>query len=371
LSPRTLQDGMHKASAQRKPTNLEKRVKLCCRTGCKPGWNRMRVKAQAGKSQNSPAAKGKRSRPSGGFGSDWNGLRLRPHAGKHERKPDAGASAGDKSRIRRVVARPCAPGLDIGRQACPGKRIRQLAAGSAMNGRPRVGESGVGSNAGPICIGRNRPAWQRLRPRHFPLCYGRLNAAAPASPAHVPAACSQCGGPAPARIRPASLGPKRQQVASADCPPALSSPQFRHGWRARCILRATGRRTDLPSPRGSIMGLIRCVLVHFHTCLPRAPCADWCWQLARRACRFRASAPRQGRMPVLLKAPLKGLCRSWRSRCSRPPSPSPRQRARYRAAALLITPPSSKAARRQAANATGRANTPLRTVRCPSAARCA
>jgi hypothetical protein len=80
-----------------------------------------------------------------------------------QQKPDAGASAGDKSRFSRSVARPCAPGLDIGRQACPGKRRKQLAAKSAMNGRPRVGESGVGSNAGPICLCRPDPLSFRRR----------------------------------------------------------------------------------------------------------------------------------------------------------------------------------------------------------------
>ena len=78
--------------------------------------------------------------------------------------PDAGASAGDEA-LARPVARPGSERLDIGRQAWPGaKRCRRFAGRIRSEGHPHAGESGVGSNAGPICIGRAR--WP---PRKSPL----------------------------------------------------------------------------------------------------------------------------------------------------------------------------------------------------------
>jgi hypothetical protein len=67
-------------------------------------------------------------------------------------KPDAGASAGDEA-LARPVARPGSKRLDIGRQVWPGaKRCRRFAGRIMSEGHPHAGESGVGSNAGPICI---------------------------------------------------------------------------------------------------------------------------------------------------------------------------------------------------------------------------
>ena len=67
-------------------------------------------------------------------------------------KPDAGASAGDEA-LARPVARPGSERLDIGRQVWPGaKGCRRFAGRIVSEGHPHAGESGVGSNAGPICI---------------------------------------------------------------------------------------------------------------------------------------------------------------------------------------------------------------------------
>ena len=69
-------------------------------------------------------------------------------------KPDAGASAGDEA-LARPVARPGSERLDIGRQVWPGaKGCRRFAGRIVSEGHPHAGESGVGSNAGPICIVR-------------------------------------------------------------------------------------------------------------------------------------------------------------------------------------------------------------------------
>ena len=43
-----------------------------------------------------------------------------PNAAKRKQTPDAGASAGDKSRVSRMAARPSAPGLDIGTPSVSG-----------------------------------------------------------------------------------------------------------------------------------------------------------------------------------------------------------------------------------------------------------
>ncbi len=80
------------------------------------------------------------------------GFGLREGAARQERKPDAGASAGDKSlaglaaRRARQEARHRAPSM-------PWRgRCRRFAGRITSKGCPRAGESGVGSNAGPICI---------------------------------------------------------------------------------------------------------------------------------------------------------------------------------------------------------------------------
>ena len=121
--------------------------------------------------------KGTRSRPgtcawrrnAGGFG-------LRIAVAGQERKPDAGASAGDETLMRqsqdtnRKIGR---AGSDIGRQVCPEtSEADGSPEGSQGTRYPRAGESGVGSNVGPICIsGRPAPA-----PRHLAGCvqFGRI-----------------------------------------------------------------------------------------------------------------------------------------------------------------------------------------------------
>ncbi|MBB3775728.1 hypothetical protein FHS52_001697 [Erythromicrobium ramosum] len=79
-------------------------------------------------------------------------------------KPDAGASAGDEA-LATPVARPGSERLDIGRQVWPGaKGCRRFAGRIMSEGHPHAGESGVGSNAGPICIVRRR----QIRPLASP-----------------------------------------------------------------------------------------------------------------------------------------------------------------------------------------------------------
>ncbi len=105
--------------------------------------------------------KGTRSRPrncawqreTGGFG-------LRITAAGQKRKPDAGASAGDETLMRqskdtnRKIGR---TGPDIGRQVCPDtSEADGPPEVSQGTGHPHAGESGVGSNAGPICIAVRR-----------------------------------------------------------------------------------------------------------------------------------------------------------------------------------------------------------------------
>lgn len=83
---------------------------------------------------------------------------LREGAAGQERKPDAGASAGDKSLARPAArqgvqeARHRAPSIP-GREGC-----RRFAGRITSKGCPRAGESGVGSNAGPICIAAPAPS---------------------------------------------------------------------------------------------------------------------------------------------------------------------------------------------------------------------
>jgi len=94
---------------------------------------------------------------------------LRKNAAGQKPQPDAGASAGDETLKRpsqdasRTVGQ---TGPDIGRQACPELREAEGPPEvSQRSGYPRAGESGVGSNAGPICcVGRcHRPT----RPSRF------------------------------------------------------------------------------------------------------------------------------------------------------------------------------------------------------------
>ena len=84
--------------------------------------------------------------------------------GCHEAQSDAGASAGDEPRSKAALEthgpqgtsryKATGRGLDIGRQARRRKsRLEGFAPRPAGPKRPRAGESGVGSNAGPICFG--------------------------------------------------------------------------------------------------------------------------------------------------------------------------------------------------------------------------
>lgn len=87
------------------------------------------------------------------------------NAAGQERKPDAGASAGDETLMRQShdasrvtpIARLGERGIDIGRQVCAdGCEIEGSPEIAQMSDHPRAGESGVGSNAGPICIVEHR-----------------------------------------------------------------------------------------------------------------------------------------------------------------------------------------------------------------------
>ncbi len=61
---------------------------------------------------------------------------------------DAGASAGDKSHSTPVLREETS-----GAKRAPDKRNGRFAGHFRRKERPRAGESGVGSNAGPICFG--------------------------------------------------------------------------------------------------------------------------------------------------------------------------------------------------------------------------
>jgi hypothetical protein len=179
MSPRPSRDGMHKASAECK----QARLRRARRGSTGQAGNLAETGDSQGASRNCRkpgSAKGTVSARQLRMAANTRAFGQGAIAAGQERKPDAGASAGDKS-LARPAARQGSKRLDIGRQARP---ETSEADGppevSRGTGRPHAGESGVGSNAGPICIAPF--VWPRF---YCPFCIESRRHVSPPEPSRA------------------------------------------------------------------------------------------------------------------------------------------------------------------------------------------